>query len=81
MAENEWRWVGPDGFEYTGNLETLKAGLAEGRLPRSTMVSGAHLGGWLPAADVPELEAPRMEPAPVEAAPLPAFQVDRKSVV
>lgn len=80
MAENEWRWVGPDGFEYTGNLETLKAGLAEGRLPKSTMVSGAHLGGWLPAADVPELEAPRMQPAPVEAAPLPAFQIEDEAL-
>lgn len=80
MAENEWRWVGPDGFEYTGNLETLKAGLADGRLPGSTMVSGAHLEGWLPAADVPELETPRMEPAAVEPAPLPAFQIEDEAL-
>lgn len=80
MAENEWRWIGPDGFEYTGNLETLKAGLAAGRLPGSTMVSGAHLEGWLPAADVPELDAPRMEPAPVEPAPLPAFEIEDEAL-
>lgn len=76
MAENQWRWVGPDGFEYTGDLATLKAGLSEGRLPLSTMVSRAGQDGWLPATDVPELAPAGFAPAPVEPAPLPAFQVE-----
>ena len=74
MAENQWRWVGPDGFEYTGELETLKAGLGEGRLPKTTMVSASHLEGWLPAAEVAELGGGGFEPAAVAPQPLPAFQ-------
>ncbi|MFO0565555.1 MAG: GYF domain-containing protein [Polyangiaceae bacterium] len=73
MTKNQWRWVAPDGFEYTGDLSTLKTALAEGRLTPSTMVSPPSLGGWLPASEVPELGAGGFAPAAPTAQPLPAF--------
>lgn len=68
MAENQWRWIGTDGFEYTGNLEKLQAAVREGGVSPTCMVSSAALGGWLPASEVPELA--------VHEAPLPAFKVE-----
>lgn len=68
MAENQWRWIGTDGFEYTGNLEKLQAAIREGGVSPTCMVSSAALGGWLPASEVPELA--------VHEAPLPAFKVE-----
>lgn len=54
---DEWRWVGPDGFEYTGSLERLGAALASGELPPTVPVWHPALPDWLPAQQVPELAA------------------------
>ncbi|MBI3200819.1 MAG: DUF4339 domain-containing protein [Myxococcales bacterium] len=68
MAENQWRWIGTDGFEYTGNLEKLQAAVRDGGVSPTCMVSSTLMEGWLPASEVPELGA--------HDAPLPAFKVE-----
>ena len=68
MAEKQWRWIGADGFEYTGSLETLGTALRDGRASPTSMVSGPTMDGWLPASDVPELA--------LAEASLPAFRVE-----
>jgi hypothetical protein len=52
---DEWRWVGPDGFEYSGSKEKLCDALSTGSLAPSTPVWRAGFEIWLPAESVPEL--------------------------
>jgi hypothetical protein len=69
-AADEWRWIGPDGFEYSGSKEKLCEALSGGRLVPSTPVWREGLEAWVAAESVPEL-AEELPPQP-----LPAFALE-----
>jgi hypothetical protein len=79
MADNQWRWVGPDGFEYTGNQETLAARLRDGGLPPTIMVARVGSDVWQPASEVAALVTKPFAPVEAEVAPLPAFHIEDES--
>jgi hypothetical protein len=67
---DEWRWVGPDGFEYSGSKEKLCDALSTGRLAPSTPVWKAGFRSWLSAETVPELAEE------ISGASLPAYALE-----
>ena len=67
---DEWRWIGSDGFEYSGGLERLGAALGSGELEAGTLVWRAGLDDWKPAWELPELAA-HIAPAPELRTPAP----------
>ena len=52
---DEWRWIGPDGFEYSGSLDRLRESLDDGKLPPTTEVWRAGMDAWQEAQAVAEL--------------------------
>src|SRR5258705_7956457 len=68
MAKEQWRWIGPDGFEYTGDGDKLRDGLMAGTLAWTTSVWRPGFNGWAPASSCVELQPPGgFAPAPAPA--------------